>query len=179
MTPFLGYRHPTVIRALGGDAPEVGEGAYVDATAVVIGSVRLGARASVWPQAVIRGDTDRIAVGDDTNIQDGAVLHADAGVPCTVGARVTIGHRAVVHGCTVEDEVLVGMGAIVMNRARIGTGSVVAAGALVPEGVEVPPGSMAVGVPARVVRPTTAAERDAIRRSAAHYVGMIGVHRAT
>jgi carbonic anhydrase/acetyltransferase-like protein (isoleucine patch superfamily) len=178
MTPHLGYRHPTVIRALGADAPHLGDGAHVDATAVVIGAVRLGARASVWPQAVIRGDTDRISVGDETNVQDGAVLHADAGVPCTVGARVTIGHRAVVHGCTVEDEALVGMGAIVMNGARIGTGSIVGAGALVPEGMEVPAGSMVLGVPARVVRLTTDAEREAVRRSAAHYVAMIGVHRA-
>lgn len=157
--------------------PEVPPGAYVDDAAVVIGMVRLGRGASVWPTAVIRGDTDTITVGDGTNVQDGAVLHADEGVPCTVGARVTIGHRAVVHGCTIADEVLVGMGAIVMNHARVGEGSIVGAGALVPEGAEVPPGSLALGVPARVVRPTTDAEREAVRHSAAHYERMIGRHR--
>lgn len=172
----MGYRRP-VIRALQGHLPAVGEGAHVDDTAVVIGRVRLGARASVWPLAVIRGDTDDITVGDETNVQDGAVLHADAGVPCAVGARVTIGHRAIVHGCTVEDEALIGMGAIVMNRAVVGSGSIVGAGAVVPEGMEIPPGSMAVGVPARVVRRLSDAERDAVRASAAHYVHMIDVHR--
>jgi len=166
-----------VIRTLNGRDPTIGDGAYVDDTAVVIGRVHLGPLVSVWPTAVIRGDTDLIAVGERSNVQDGAVLHADEGVPCTVGAGVTIGHRAVVHGCTIEDDVLVGMGAIVMNRARVGTGAIVGAGALVPEGAEIPAGSMAVGVPARVVRPTRDDERAAIRASAAHYVAMIGRHR--
>jgi len=166
-----------VIRALQGHRPVLGDGAHVDATAVVIGRVLLGARASVWPLAVIRGDTDVITVGDESNVQDGAVLHADAGVPCTVGARVTIGHRAIVHGCTVGDEALIGMGAIVMNHAAIGASSIVGAGAVVPEGMEVPPGSMAVGVPARVVRPLSDAEREAVRQSARHYVDLIDAHR--
>lgn len=165
-----------VIRALQGHRPVLGEGAHVDDTAVVIGRVRLGARASVWPLAVIRGDTDDIVVGDESNVQDGAVLHADAGVPCTVGARVTIGHRAIVHGCTIGDEALVGMGAIVMNGAVVGAGSIVGAGALVPEGARIPPGTMALGVPARVVRELSEAERDAVRRSALHYVHMIDIH---
>lgn len=166
-----------MLRDLDGHRPDVPPGAHVDPTAVVIGRVRLGARASVWPTAVVRGDTDDITVGEDSNVQDGAVLHADAGVPCRVGARVTIGHRAVVHGCVIEDEVLIGMGAIVMNHARIGTGSIVGAGAVVPERTQVPPGSMVLGLPARVVRPTTDAERESVRRSAAHYVAMIGRHR--
>jgi carbonic anhydrase/acetyltransferase-like protein (isoleucine patch superfamily) len=171
------YRPSSVIRTLNGRDPTIGDGAFVDETAVVIGTVRLGAHASVWPTAVIRGDTDLIAVGERSNVQDGAVLHADEGVPCRVGAGVTVGHRAVVHGCTIEDDVLVGMGAIVMNRALVGAGSIVGAGAVVPEGAVVPPGSMALGVPARVVRATTDAEREGIRRSAAHYVGMIARHR--
>lgn len=166
-----------MLRDLDGHRPDVAPGAHVDPAAVVIGRVRLGARASVWPTAVLRGDTDDISVGEDSNVQDGAVLHADAGVPCRVGARVTIGHRAVVHGCVIEDEVLIGMGAIVMNHARIGTGSIVGAGAVVPERTEVPPGSMVLGLPARVVRPTSDAERASVRRSAAHYVAMIGRHR--
>lgn len=165
-----------MLRTCEGIAPQVGDGARVDDTAVVIGRVRLGRDASVWPTAVIRGDTDLIEVGDSSNVQDGAVLHADEGVPCHVGARVTVGHRAVVHGCTVEDECLIGMGAIVMNHARVGTGSIVAAGAVISEGTRIPPGSLVVGVPGRVVRDTTAAERDAIVRSAEHYVRMIARH---
>jgi carbonic anhydrase/acetyltransferase-like protein (isoleucine patch superfamily) len=171
-----GYRSDDVIRDLDGHRPDVGHGAYVDTSAVVIGRVVLGARSSVWPTAVIRGDTDLITVGEDTNVQDGAVLHADEGVPCTLGARVTVGHRAVVHGCTVGDEVLIGMGAVVMNRARIGAGSIIGAGALVPEGMEVPPGSMVVGLPARVVREVREGEREGVRHSAAHYVRMIDRH---
>jgi len=175
--PGSRYRPSSVIRTLNGRDPAVADGAFVDETAVVIGMVRLGAHASVWPTAVIRGDTDLISVGERTNVQDGAVLHADEGVPCRIGAGVTVGHRAVVHGCTVEDDVLVGMGAIVMNRARVGAGSILGAGAVVPEGVVIPPNSMALGVPARVVRPTTEAERDSVRHSAAHYVAMIARHR--
>ncbi|MFN8108412.1 MAG: gamma carbonic anhydrase family protein [Thermoleophilia bacterium] len=165
------------MRNLDGHSPALGEGAHVDDTALLIGRVRLGARASVWPMAVLRGDTDLITVGDESNVQDGAVLHADAGVPCTVGARVTIGHRAIVHGCTVGDEALIGMGAIVMNRAVVGAGAIVAAGALVPEGMRIPDGGMAVGVPARVVRELTEEERAGTRSSAAHYVRMIDRHR--
>jgi carbonic anhydrase/acetyltransferase-like protein (isoleucine patch superfamily) len=155
----------------------MGPGAFVHEAAEVIGRVRLGTEASVWPRAVIRGDTEGIHVGDASNVQDGAVLHADPGFPCRVGARDTIGHLAVVHGCTVGDEAMVGMGAIVMNGAVVGAGSIVGAGAVVPEGVEIPEGSMAVGVPARVVRAVTADERRGLVTSAERYVAMIGVHR--
>jgi carbonic anhydrase/acetyltransferase-like protein (isoleucine patch superfamily) len=166
-----------VIRTIEGFRPHLGPGSFVDDTAVVIGRVHLGARCSVWPCAVIRGDTDTITVGDDTNIQDGAILHADAGVPCRVGARVTIGHRAIVHGCEIADGVLVGMGAIVMNNAVIGTGSIVAAGAVIPENVSIPANSLVVGVPGSIVRGTTTAEHTAIAETAAHYVEMIARHR--
>jgi carbonic anhydrase/acetyltransferase-like protein (isoleucine patch superfamily) len=166
-----------VIRSLDGHVPAVGPGAFVHDAAEVIGQVTLGARASVWPRAVLRGDTERIVVGDETNVQDGAVLHADPGEPCLLGSRVSVGHLACVHGCEVEDEVLIGMGAIVLNGARIGAGSVVAAGALVPEGARVPPGSMALGVPARVARPVTGEERARFLQGAARYVEMIRMHR--
>jgi carbonic anhydrase/acetyltransferase-like protein (isoleucine patch superfamily) len=166
-----------VIRTFEGFHPQLGPGSYVDDAAVVSGRVHLGARSSVWPCAVIRGDTDVIAVGDDTNVQDGAVLHADEGVPCTVGNRVTIGHRAIVHGCTIADNVLIGMGAIVMNHAVIGEHSIVAAGALVPEGTIVPTRSLVIGVPGRVGRQTTDDEHASIGASAAHYVTMIARHR--
>jgi carbonic anhydrase/acetyltransferase-like protein (isoleucine patch superfamily) len=167
----------TVIRALDGHAPELADGAFVHDGAEVIGRVRLGRRASVWPCAVIRGDTEEIAVGDETNVQDGAVLHADPGFPCRLGDRVTVGHRAVVHGCTIGDGTLIGMGAIVMNGARVGAGCIVGAGAVVPEGVVLPPGSMALGVPARVLRDLTDEERVGVLASAGRYVAMIEAHR--
>jgi len=116
-------------------------------------------------------------VGDRTNVQDGAVLHADAGVPCLIGSDVTIGHLACVHGCVVEDAALIGIGAIVLNGARIGTGSIVGAGAVVTEGTVIPEGSLVIGSPARVLRPTTDDQRRDILRSAAHYVQMIDAHR--
>ena len=166
-----------MVRQLGEHRPTLGPGAFVHEAAEVIGRVALGASASVWPSAVIRGDTDQITVGDDSNVQDGAVLHADPGLPCTIGARVTIGHLACVHGCTVEDECLIGIGATILNGAVIGTGSIVGAGAMVAEGLVVPPGSMVLGIPGRVVRPLTRAERDALPASAARYVAMIDVHR--
>lgn len=166
-----------MIRPLEDHAPELAAGAFVHDAAEVIGRVRLGARASVWPGAVIRGDTEAIAVGDETNVQDGAVLHADPGFPCILGDRVTVGHGAVVHGCLIGEGTLVGMGAIVMNGAVVGPGSIIGAGAVVPEGAEIPPGSMALGIPARVVRETTDEERDGLIDAARRYVAMIGVHR--
>ncbi len=132
----------------------------------------------MWPQAVLRGDSDLITVGDATNIQDVSIVHVDAGVPCVIGARVTIGHRAIIHGCVIEDEVLVGMGAIVMNHARVGTGSILGAGALVTERTEIPPGSLVLGSPGRVIRSTTTVERQRILESAAHYVVMGRRHRS-
>jgi carbonic anhydrase/acetyltransferase-like protein (isoleucine patch superfamily) len=165
------------IRGFEGHDPQTGPEGWVDPSAVVLGRVRLGEGVSVWPHAVLRGDSDLISVGDATNIQDGTVVHVDAGVPCTIGARVTIGHRAIIHGCVIEDEVLVGMGAIVMNHAHVGAGSIIGAGALVTERTQIPPGSLAVGAPARVRRPTTPAERARIRESAAHYLAMATRHR--
>ena len=152
--------------------------AFIHPLAFVCGDVRLGAGASVWPFAVVRGDNERIVVGAGSNVQDGAILHADPGMPCTLGARVSVGHRAVVHGATIEDEVLVGMGALVLNGAVIGTGSLVGAGAVVREGTIVAPGSLLVGVPARLVRAVTDEERARIARTAAAYVALQASHRA-
>ena len=131
----------------------------------------------MWPAAVLRGDTDRIVVGEDSNVQDGTVVHVDRGVPTTIGARVAIGHRAIVHGATVEDDVLIAMGAILLNGVRVGAGSIVGAGALCPEGMVVPPQSLVVGVPGRVVRQTTEAERERIRRTVASYLELQTRHR--
>ncbi len=144
----------------------------------MLGDVTLGARASVWYGAVLRGDTDRIVIGEATNVQDGSVVHVDRGQPAVIGARVGVGHRAVVHGCTVEDECLIGMGSVVLNGAVVGTGSVVAAGAVVPEGMRIAPGSLVVGVPARVVRPVDDALRQRIRDTWEHYVAEAERHRA-
>lgn len=153
------------------------ESAFIHPQSIVIGNVRLGARASVWPTAVIRGDSDAIVVGIDSNIQDGAVLHADEGAPCTIGARVTVGHRAIVHGATVEDDCLIGMGAIVLNHAVIGTGSVIGAGAVVPEKMIVPAGSVVLGVPAKVTKRVDEATLARIKHGAVAYVELARRHR--
>lgn len=149
---------------------------FVHSLAAVLGDVTLGDRASVWPFAVLRGDSDRIVVGPESNVQDGAVLHADPGAPCTLGARVTVGHRAIVHGATIEDDCLIGMGSIVLNHAVIGRGSLVGAGAVVPEGMKVPPGSIVLGIPARVVKPVDDATRARISHGAQAYVELAERH---
>jgi len=156
--------------ALGDAAPTLGESVYLAPGAHVVGAVTLGARASVWFNAVIRGDNDPIRIGDDSNVQDGAMIHADPGAPTTIGAGVTIGHHAIVHGATVGDNSLVGMGATILNHAVIGRDSLVGANALVTEGKRFPDGSLIVGSPARVLRPLTEAEIAGLRLSAATYV---------
>lgn len=165
-----------MLASLADHTPRLAPGAFVHEMACVIGNVTVGAQGSVWPNATVRGDTDVITIGERTNIQDGAVIHADKGVPCTIGNDVTIGHLACVHGCTVEDEVLIGIGAIILNHAQIGTGSIIGAGALVTEGTIIPAGSLVVGSPARVLRTTTDEQRASIRESARHYATMIGAH---
>jgi len=148
----------------------VAPSAFIAEGAVVLGDVTLGEQSSVWFQAVLRGDVAPIRVGARTNIQDGCVLHADEGFPCTLGDDVTIGHRAIVHGCTVEDRVLIGMGAIVMNGAVIGYDVIIAPGAVVPEGMHVPPNSLAMGLPAKVRRTLNPKDRARIAHAAEHYV---------
>ena len=144
--------------------------AWVAPGAIVLGDVTLGERSSVWYGAILRGDNDRIVVGAETNLQDGTIVHVDEGVPCLIGRRVGVGHRALLHGCTVQDECLIGMSSTILNRAVIGTGSVVAAGALVPEGMKVPPGSLVMGVPGRVVRPVDDQLRERIQMTWVHYI---------
>jgi carbonic anhydrase/acetyltransferase-like protein (isoleucine patch superfamily) len=154
---------------IGDVEPLLGEGAWVAPSADLIGDVRLGARASVWFGAVLRGDNTPLILGEDTNFQDGAVGHSDAGFPLTIGARVTIGHQAILHGCTVADDCLIGMGARILNGAAIGPECIVGAGALVTEGKHFERGSLIVGAPARVVRSLTEDEKQLLRASAAHY----------
>ena len=151
--------------------------AYVHPAAIVCGDVTLGPRASVWPTAVIRGDTAPIIVGAESNVQDGTILHVDAGVPCTIGARVAIGHRAIVHGATVEDDCLIAMGAILLNGVHVGRGSLVGAGALCPEGMRIPARSLVIGVPGRIVREVTEAERSRIQRTVESYLVLQERHR--
>jgi|SRR6476620_7567430 len=157
------------IYLLGGLAPQLADGAWAAPSADLIGDVRLGARASVWFGAVIRADNTPIVIGDESNIQDGSVCHSDEGFPLTIGARVTVGHQAILHGCTIADDCLIGMGARILNGAIIASECIVGAGALVAEGKTYPTGSLLVGSPARVVRQLSDLERQMLRASAAHY----------
>ncbi len=149
--------------------PTLGQGVYIARGAVVIGDVTLGDHSSVWYNAVLRGDLNRIVVGHHSNIQDNAVLHLADEFPCVVGHHVTVGHSARVHACTVGDEVLVGMGATILDGALIGEQSIVGAGALIKPGMQVPPGSLVLGMPARVVRALTVEERQGLRGLAEKY----------
>jgi carbonic anhydrase/acetyltransferase-like protein (isoleucine patch superfamily) len=155
--------------AIDGAAPTFSEEAWAAPSADLIGDVRLAKRASVWFGAVIRADNTPILIGAESNVQDGAVGHSDPGAPLTIGARVTIGHQAIVHGCTIADDCLIGMGARILNGAVLGPECLVGAGALITEGKHFEGGRLIVGVPARVVRPLTHEEKAAIRVSAAHY----------
>ena len=160
-----------MIRVYRGIQPRIAASAYIDPSAQVIGDVVVGERASIWPNVTARGDVNSIHIGDESNIQDNCVLHCDAGLfPLEIGSRVTVGHLAMLHGCTIEDDCLIGIGAIVLNGAKIGKGSVIAAGAVVPEGAEIPPRSMVMGVPAKVKRELTPEERERFRQNAKHYV---------
>jgi len=159
-----------MIRPYKGTWPKLGERVFVDASAQVIGDVELGDHASVWMNAVIRGDVHAIRIGAYSNVQDNCVVHVfKATHPTVVGDHVTVGHSVTLHGCTIGSHCLIGMGATILNDARIGEESIVAAGTLVPERMEVPPGSLVMGLPARVRRPVTDEEREGIRRYASNY----------
>jgi carbonic anhydrase/acetyltransferase-like protein (isoleucine patch superfamily) len=151
---------------------------FIARGAIVLGDVDLGKDVSVWYNAVIRGDTDKISIGAETNIQDLTMIHADPGIPCMVGNRVTVGHRVILHGCTIEDDCLIGMGAIVLNNVHVGRGSVIGAGAVLLEGTEVPPGSVVVGIPGRVKGQVDAAMIERLEHGWRHYVDQARRHRA-
>lgn len=152
-------------------SPKIGRTAFVAPDAWVIGKVEVGDDVSIFFGAVLRGDIQRITVGSGTNIQEHALLHTSHDLPdCVVGSNVTVGHRAIVHGCTIEDECIVGMGSTVLDGAVVGAGSIVGAQALVPMNAKIPPRSLVVGVPAKVVRTLTEAEVESIRLSAKHYI---------
>lgn len=151
---------------------------FIHPAAHVIGNVTLGPQASVWPTAVVRGDSDAIVIGEGSNVQDGAIIHVEKGLPCIIGKRTAVGHRAIVHSSTIEDDVLIGMGAILLNGVVVGSGSLIAAGAVCTEGMVIPPNSLVMGVPARIVRETTEAERERIKRGVAGYLTLQKEHAA-
>jgi len=152
--------------------------AYIAQGAIVLGDVSLGKESSIWCNTVVRGDMEPIRIGDQTNIQDLSMVHVDEGVPCTIGQKVSVGHRVILHGCTVEDECLIGMGAILLNGVHLGAGSVVGAGAVVLEGKKIPPGSLVLGFPAQVVRPVDHELRKRIDFAWKHYLKEAENHRA-
>ena len=167
-----------MIRAYRGVYPQIAASCYIDASAQVIGNVEIGERSSVWPNATIRGDVNAIRIGEESNVQDNSVLHVEHDVyPLLIGNRVTIGHSVTLHGCTIEDDCLIGIGAIILNGASIGAGCVIAAGALVPERMQVPAGSMVMGMPAKVRRQVTPEETERFRQNAQNYVRYREIYR--
>jgi len=166
-----------VIIAFNGKTPVIGENVFIASTAVVIGDVTIGDESSIWYNTVLRGDMAPIYIGRQTNIQDNCTLHTDYGHPATVGDRVSVGHNAVVHGCTIEDEALVGIGAIVLNGATVGRGAVVAAGSVVREGQVIAPGMLAAGIPAALKQAISAETAERFQMAYRHYVALAGAHR--
>jgi len=158
--------------------PGIHPTAFVAHSACIMGDVTLGEDSSVWYAAVLRGDMAPIRIGSQSNLQDGVIAHVDDEVPCTIGNRVGVGHRAILHGCTVEDECLIGMGSILLNEVHVGRGSVIAAGALLKEGMKVPPGWLVMGVPGRIVRQVDAELSHRIEQTWRHYVGLAQRHHA-
>ena len=167
-----------MIEEFSGVQPAVDPTAWVHPSAVVIGKVTLGRRVSIWPGVVLRGDIMEIDIGDESNIQDLCVAHTSHGVaPVKIGRRVVVGHRVILHGASVGDNALIGMGAILLDGCSVGSGCIVAAGALVTEGTRIPPNSLAVGVPAKVVRQVTDQETQRIREGAKHYLDLLAAYK--
>jgi len=167
-----------LVLPIGDRVPKVDPEAWLAPGVSVLGDVTIGAGTGIWYTTVLRADTESITIGSGTNLQDGCVMHADPGFPAVLGDNVSVGHRAVLHGCTIADQVLIGMGAIVMNGAKIGTNSLIAAGAVVPEGVEIPEGSLVAGVPGKVRRELSDTEREKILANAKRYQTRAAEHRA-
>jgi carbonic anhydrase/acetyltransferase-like protein (isoleucine patch superfamily) len=168
-----------MIRSFRGRMPQISASAYIDPQSVIIGDVSIGELSSVWPCVVIRGDVNWIRIGSRTNIQDGSVLHVMKDThPLVLGDEVTIGHGAILHGCTIENRVLIGMGSVLLNGAKIGTGSIVAAGTLVPEGTVVPPGSLFMGHPGKFRRALTPEDQAGIEAYATRYVQYSETYKA-
>lgn len=159
-----------------GHIPNIAPDAFIAPTATVVGKVKVGARSSVWYGCVLRADDEEVVIGEECNIQDLSLMHADPGFPAVLGDRVSVGHRAIVHGARVEDDALVGMGATLLNGVRVGSGSIVAAGAVVTPGIEIPPNSLAAGVPAKVVREARESDKDMISHTHESYLRKSEIH---
>src|SRR5690554_5365228 len=166
-----------LIIPINGNTPTIDETAWIAPNATLIGNVTLGSESSVFYGAVLRGDVDSITLGARSNLQDNVTVHCDSGIPASIGAGVSVGHAAMLHGCTIEDDCLIGMSATVLNGAVIGKGSLVAAGAVVLEGTVIPPGSLVAGVPAKVRRELSADEQAGLRENGVRYVGYKELHR--
>jgi gamma-carbonic anhydrase len=167
-----------MIRPYRGQMPHVAQSSYIDSSAQIVGDVIIGERSSIWMNVSARGDVNYIRIGDETSIQDNTVLHVEKDIyPLIIGNRVTVGHRAVLHGCEIGDGVLIGIGAIVLNGAKIGAGAVVAAGALVPERMEVPPNMLVMGTPAKVRREVTPEEQIRFRKNCDNYVRLTAIYK--
>lgn len=166
-----------MILSYSGICPTIDDTAFIAPGAVVVGKVEIGPRASIWYNSVVRGDADKVKIGACTNIQDGSILHQDEGFPLIIGQRVTVGHRAILHGCNIEDDALIGMGSTILSGARIGAGAVVGAGSLVLQGQEIPPGMLAIGSPARLVRVLTEGELVKFRHGVGNYLKYSELHR--
>lgn len=158
------------IYRLADKSPRLAAGVWIAPNATVIGDVRLAENVSIWWNCVLRGDNDPITVGENSNIQDGSILHTDEGIPLTIGRNVTVGHKVMLHGCTIGDGSLIGMGAIILNGAVIGRNCLIGAGTLIPEGKEIPDDSLVVGSPGRIVQPLSDKHRARIVDAAGHYV---------
>lgn len=167
--PFLGE--------LDGHQPQIASNAFIALGVTVIGRVTVGKHSSIWYGSVVRGDDEEIVIGENCNVQDLCLLHADPGFPTKLGDRVTVGHRVIVHGARVEEDVLIGMGAILLNGAHVGSGSVIAAGAVVTPGTEIPEKSLVAGLPAKVVRPVREADTEMIQHASDSYVQKSDLHR--
>ena len=159
-----------MIYTLGDRRLSAGDNVWIADNATLIGSVELGNNVSIWFNCVLRADNDVIRIGDDSNIQDGSVLHVDPGAPLTVGKGVTVGHKVMLHGCEIGDYSLIGINAVVLNRVKIGKNCIIGANALVPEGMEIPDGSLVLGSPAKIVKPISDGQRMMLQMSAMHYV---------
>lgn len=167
-----------MILSLGSASPTIADDAWIAPTGAVIGDVTIGSEVGIWYNAVVRADSESISIADRTNVQDGCVIHADPGFPATIGSGVSIGHNATVHGCTIGDNVLVGMRATLLNGATIGAHSLIAAGALVPEGMNIPEKSLVAGVPAKIKRDLTDPEIEDLRANADSYVEKRRLHES-
>jgi carbonic anhydrase/acetyltransferase-like protein (isoleucine patch superfamily) len=167
-----------MIEEFKGIRPTVDPSAWIHPQALVIGKVSLGPRVSIWPGAILRGDEEPIAIGEESNIQDLTIAHTSRGAsPVVIGCRVTVGHRVILHGTRVGDDALIGMGAILLDGSEVGEGAIVAAGALLPEGAKVPPGKLAVGLPAKVIRDVTEAERSRVREGVKIYLDLMASYQ--